>query len=378
MSEAVRFLHALAQVLATMGLYSPGHPATVRARDNAWAALQSLLEVESDPVFLFLAGAPVYGGRALHELAEWPWTERLSSAGVQRWEIHVGVSEADFAEFLEQLRVRSGEGRDRDEGGDYSVIGAMRFGTVAVAEEQEASEAAAASEGELAEAGGSLEMAIDLDDEIEIMKYILAESRQGRIARAEVEALARVLATTVTPAALVQVGGTADRIDYPAVHAVNTALLTMTVCQSVGVEAKARHRIGIAALLHDIGMTRLPEQFAAGTALAPEDRGLMESHTVLGAGILLESGRGMDLAATVSMEHHIRPDGTGYPSRRFAFPSHWASRIIGVASAYVALRSPRPYRGGWSVSRVLEHLEEGMGTIFEADAVKAVVSVVRV
>ncbi len=376
MSEAVRFLHALAQVLATMSLYSPGHPASVRARDNAWAALQSLLAVEPDPVFLFLAGAPVYDGRALHELAEWPWTGRLAAAGVQRWEIHVGTAEADFAEFVEQVRIRSGEGRDREESADFTVIGGMRFGTVMVAEEQEAGEAAAA-EGEASEVGASLEISIDLDDEIEVMKYILAESRNGRVARAEVEALVRVLSTTVITSGLVQIAGSADRLDYPAVHAINTALLTMTACQATGADPKARHRIGIAALLHDVGMTRLSEEFAAGTALAPEDRGLMESHTLLGAAMLLESGRGMDLAATVALEHHVRPDGTGYPARRFAFHTHWASRLVSVASAYVALRSPRPYRGSWSVSRVLAHLDEGMGTIFETEATKAVTSIVR-
>lgn len=377
MSEAVRFLHALAQVLATMSLYSPGHPATVRARDNAWAALQGLLAVEPDPVFLFLVGAPVYDGRALHELAEWPWTERLAAAGIQRWEIHVGIAESDFVEFVEQVRIRSGEGHDRGNSGDSTVIGGMRFGTVSVEEEREVGEAEAASEGEAPEVGTSLEISIDLDDEIEVMKYILAESRKGMIARAEVEALIRVLSGAVITSGLVQIAGSADRLDYPAVHAINTALLTMTVCQAAGVDPKARHRLGIASLLHDIGMTRLPEEFAAGTALAPEDRGLMESHAMLGAAILLESGRGMDLAATVALEHHVRPDGTGYPARRFAFHTHWASRLVSVASTYVALRSPRPYRGAWSVSRVLAHLDEGMGTIFEAEAAKAVASVVR-
>lgn len=377
MSEAVRFLHALAQVLATMGLYSPGHPATVRARDNAWAALEALLRIDRDPVFLFLVGAPVYAGRPLHEMADWPWTARLSAAGVQRWELHEGVTAEDFAGFLEELRIRSGEGIGAGAGGESTVIGGMRFGTVAVAESGETAEPAAAEEhGDIAGAP-SAEMAIDLDDEIEVMRYVMAEARAGRVARAEADALVRVLATAVGSGGVVHVAASGGPQSYPAMHAINTALLAMTVSQAAGIESRARHRIGVAGLLHDIGMTRLPEEFSAGTALATEDRGRMERHTVLGAAMLLSGPAGLELAAAAALEHHLRPDGTGYPARRFPFAPHWVSRLIGVASAYAALRSPRPYRGAWSVARVCAHLEEGMGTMFDAEAAKAVVSIVR-
>ena len=66
MSDAIRFLHALAQALSAISLYSPGHPAAAKALEAAWQALQVLLKRDARPTFFFLGGAPVYSGRALH------------------------------------------------------------------------------------------------------------------------------------------------------------------------------------------------------------------------------------------------------------------------------------------------------------------------
>ncbi|MES2124691.1 MAG: hypothetical protein V4503_08370, partial [Gemmatimonadota bacterium] len=92
MSEAVRFLHAIAQALSAASLYSPGHPATRRSLDNVYDALKTLLAVDAHPVLLFLGSAPVYAGRALHELSDWPWSRRLSAIGVQRMECDDAVT----------------------------------------------------------------------------------------------------------------------------------------------------------------------------------------------------------------------------------------------------------------------------------------------
>jgi putative two-component system response regulator len=105
----------------------------------------------------------------------------------------------------------------------------------------------------------------------------------------------------------------------------------------------------------------------------------METHTEAGARLLLEEGGvAMDLAAVVAYEHHLRPDGSGYPARRFASAAHWASRLVGTCAAYVALRAPRPFRAPWSPSRVLAHLEDGAGTVFDGEAARAVARLVRI
>ncbi|HQW67107.1 MAG TPA: hypothetical protein PLJ23_08695, partial [Gemmatimonadales bacterium] len=75
-------------------------------------------------------------------------------------------------------------------------------------------------------------------------------------------------------------------------------------------------------------------------------------------------------------EHHLRPDGTGYPSRRLPQPPHWASSLIGVAAAYVAVRAARPYRAAWSPERALAYLRAGEGTVFEPGAAQLIADLV--
>ena len=104
----------------------------------------------------------------------------------------------------------------------------------------------------------------------------------------------------------------------------------MVAAMSAGVDASGRHRLGVMALVHDIGMARLPAGLGNKSTLTADERALVETHTAEGARLLLDDGGpGFELAAVVAYEHHLRPDGTGYPARRFRAAAHWASRLIG-------------------------------------------------
>ena len=87
MSEAVRFLTALAQAVSTMTLYEEGHPARERAIDAAWEALQRLQEVDPMPHFTFLGEEILLGAQPLRALRSWEWGTRLGRVGIQRLEI---------------------------------------------------------------------------------------------------------------------------------------------------------------------------------------------------------------------------------------------------------------------------------------------------
>lgn len=375
MSDAIRFLHALAQALSTIALYSPGHPAAARALDAAWQALLVLIAKDPRPTFYFLGGAPVYGGRALHELADWPWGTRLKDAGVQRLEFDESVAQVSLTKFLELMQVRFTAATPPEPmfPEDAAFTG-LRYGPVAVmdvlGEEAEAKDTESDD--------GSRELALNLADELDATAFILAEARRGVLARAEIDAVVRILAAQLDRHDLPQATLPDDHAAYPQYFAVNTALIAMATAKHSGIDHLGRHRLGVAALLHDIGMTRLPAELAISEALSEAERTLLETHPVEGARLLLsEGGRSLDLAATVAFEHHLRPDGNGYPARRFAPAPHWASRLTGICAAYVALRAPRPYRAAWAPMRAVAHLEESAGTLFDPDAARAVASLVR-
>jgi HD-GYP domain-containing protein (c-di-GMP phosphodiesterase class II) len=373
MSEAIRFLHALAQALSTTALYAPGHPAAARAIDTLWEALEALMAVEEEPTFLFLGGAPIHAGRALHELSGWPWGPRLSTAGIQRVEFDADAAPAGLTEFLVRTQLRLASGPDADTS-EASIEG-IRFGLVEVAGEgeQESDDLVAEPESEEPE-----ELVLDLTDELAAMAWILEEAREGRVARSEADTVVRILASQLERHPLPQVAVPEDFMAYPAYLAVNGALLAMAASQSAGIDRRGRHGLGVAALMADIGMTQLGEPFELRDSLPAQERTLMETHTTRGAQLLIEvGGRGFELAATVALEHHLRPDGNGYPARRYAPPPHWASRLVGVCAAYSALRAPRPFRPPWSALRAVGYLEEVAGTVFDIEAAGAVSSLVR-
>jgi HD-GYP domain-containing protein (c-di-GMP phosphodiesterase class II) len=373
MSEAIRFLHALAQAMSTAALYAPGHPASTRALEALWQALVALLERSGTPTFLLLGGAPIYEGRALHELAAWPWGPRLASAGVQRLEFDRRASAEGLAELLRQIDARLNPVSEEEpaavpiEGIRYGMV-EVRSGEDEVPVDEQTDTAASEPD----------EVLLDLHDELAAMAYIHGEARQERFARSETDVVVRILAGQLDRIAVPQLAPPATFDDYPAYLALNTALLAMATAGQAGVDRRGRHALGVAALMADIGMMRLGEPFEERDNLDGAARPLMESHTAAGAAFLLtHGGRGIELAATVAYEHHLRPDGNGYPARRFTPQPHWASRLIASCLAVGSLRVARPFRPAWSAGRVVGYLDEAAGTVFDPEAARAVAAVLR-
>ena len=371
MSEAIRFLHALAQALSAASLYSPGHPAIRRSVDAAFESLGVLLAVDPNPVLLFLGGAPVYAGRTLHELSDWPWSPRLSTVGVQRLECDASVTRDSLATLIEQFLVRLST-RAGAETSEPAIPGFL-FGNVAVLEEA----AIEPVEPVPSEGASTRELLLDLTDELEAVAWILSEASRGQVARSEAEAVVRILSGLFDDYELPAANHGDDPTRYPLVHAINTALLTMAAA-APWLDRPGRYRLGVAALLHDIGMTQIPKELGNQESLTAAERITVEQHTSLGAALLLDAGgRGFELAAAVAFEHHLRPDHSGYPSRRFQPVPHWASRLVSAASTYASLRAPRAFRPEWAADRALAYLEEGAGTVFDAEASEMLVRVVR-
>ncbi|MEO8479612.1 MAG: HD domain-containing phosphohydrolase [Gemmatimonadota bacterium] len=374
MSEAIRFLHALAQALSTAALYAPGHPATAKAIEVLWRTLEALMATAESPTFLFLGGAPVYDGRALHELAAWPWGPRLAEAGVQRLEFDERVTAAGLASLLNRIELRLEAGAHDTEDASTPIDG-IRFGMVDVIEGGEETEG---DDANTSEDETPVEEQLDLTDELAAMAYIMDEARAGRLARSEADVVVRILAGQLDRIVVPELSSPSDPGAYPPYLALHTALLAMATAAQAGIDRRGRHTLGVAALLADIGMMRLGEPFEHRDNLDGPARPLMEEHTTRGAAFLLSSaGKGSELAATVALEHHLRPDGNGYPARRFTPVAHWASRLVAVCSAYGSLRAARPFRPAWARSRAVTYLEESAGTVYDAEAARAVASLLR-
>ncbi len=106
MSDPAAFLTAFAQALATMTLYTAGHPARERAVDTAYRELQDLQADTPHPLFTFLGDEIVYGRLPLRDLKAWDWSRRLAQAGIERLEFEDQVGREEFAGFLDEVLAR--------------------------------------------------------------------------------------------------------------------------------------------------------------------------------------------------------------------------------------------------------------------------------
>lgn len=372
MSEPIKFLNAFAQALATMGLYDPGHPARARVGDVAYTQLRELQEHDTRPHFSFLDESVVYGQRALHEMRQWPWAARLAEAGVQRIEFAADLGRDDFDAFLNDMLVLlklpgADAAQHRSEG-----RAGVRYGAIGV-REQEDEEAPAPVEDTPA-------APCDLVEEFEVARWLYhAAQHENTIPMAEAETLVRSLALAMhgDGATLLPLLGLKSHDQYTAMHSVNVAVLVMAFAEYLGLRRADIHAFGVAGLLHDIGMSRVPPDLLDRYALSRDEQALVEQHPMDGARLLLNGEAESDLAAVVAYEHHVRADGGGYPKLRFPRERHHASKVVQICTVYDALRNSRPFRPAWPATQALAHIERGGGTEFDDELARAFVAMMR-
>tara|TARA_R110002096_G_scaffold23300_18_gene74189 strand:- start:1472 stop:2221 length:750 start_codon:yes stop_codon:yes gene_type:complete len=105
-------------------------------------------------------------------------------------------------------------------------------------------------------------------------------------------------------------------------------------------------RVGGAALMHDIGKSKVPQEilFKQGR-LTKEEWHWMAQHPRLGAQILIEQHESVDPRAIgAAFCHHMGADGGGYPDPLLPTPPSATSRLIRVCDVFEALTAVRPYK----------------------------------
>ncbi|TJY43102.1 HD-GYP domain-containing protein [Cohnella pontilimi] len=159
--------------------------------------------------------------------------------------------------------------------------------------------------------------------------------------------------------------------EYLFQHAVNVAVLAGIVGIAKGYNRTQLTELGIGALLYDIGMTGLPDEFWQNPSrLTPEQMILMQKHTEEGFEILRKQPDIPLLSAHCALQHHERFDGSGYPRGLKGKEIHEYAQIVAIADVYNALTSPRTYRKAYSASEAVEFLFASGNQWFDIDLIK--------
>jgi HD-GYP domain-containing protein (c-di-GMP phosphodiesterase class II) len=86
------------------------------------------------------------------------------------------------------------------------------------------------------------------------------------------------------------------------------------------------------------------EVFTKHAALDQEEWEQVKGHPIEGALLLTKEVVLRDVVARVALEHHEKPDGTGYPAGKKKNETHVFARLINVVDTYGAMVSPRAHR----------------------------------
>ncbi|URA09460.1 HD domain-containing phosphohydrolase [Thermospira aquatica] len=143
----------------------------------------------------------------------------------------------------------------------------------------------------------------------------------------------------------------------------------------------------IAAMLHDVGKVAVSDVILKKPGkLTESEFAVIKAHPVYGARLFADSVSDWDkLAAEVSLNHHEKWDGTGYPGYVkdiFADPVEFgpgkkgeeipiSGRIVALADVYDALISRRVYKDPWDEEKVLAYIRSESGKQFDPEVVEA-------
>lgn len=131
---------------------------------------------------------------------------------------------------------------------------------------------------------------------------------------------------------------------YTLEHSQGTARVGRFLAEQVGLSPETRDKIEVAALLHDLGKLRVPDEILEKPGpLTPDERATIQRHSFETYQIL-RGITGLEDITLWAAYHHEKLDGRGYPFHRRGVELTIEARIIAVADVFQALAQPRPYR----------------------------------
>lgn len=347
MAAHERFLNALGHALELR--FQEADVSLQRAAEGACAERAvALMEERRRPVFHFSPMGVRYGLLPLADFENWTWARLLHHRGVARLEL---VSPPTAAMIAALLDIATGQLAM-----DAAVLrGGLRWSSVDVDQSEDVDE-------------------YPLDEELAVMEQLYRDVARGETVRQG--DMAMVIASL--EAVLAGARGAAlpllhryTRDGYLPSHALNTALLAYATAEALRLSAEERREAALAALLHDVGMAALPVEEVTGEEFSSHNKAVVRGHPLEGARMLLRQSDAFETAAVVSYEHHLHPDGGGYPRLSYPREPHLMSRIIAVCDAFDALLAPRPDRAGFTLTEAMREVQRGAGKQFDPKVVSA-------
>lgn len=201
-------------------------------------------------------------------------------------------------------------------------------------------------------------------------RWFLLYQEQRRLASDTIKLNERLEAANLSFAtALVATLDARDR--YTAGHSAAVAVYARDIAERMSLSDREQRLAHLCGLVHDIGKIGLPAGLLEKPgALTLDERREMQRHSEIGERILANVETYAEIAAVVR-HHHERVDGNGYPDGISVDEIPLLARIIGVADAYNAMTSDRPYRDAMPTRVARLRLAQAVESQFDTSVVAA-------
>lgn len=158
--------------------------------------------------------------------------------------------------------------------------------------------------------------------------------------------------------------------DYTFSHSVSTTVYSLLLARELNYSVTMMEHLAVGTLLHDIGKVFLNKEILfKEKELTQEEFEYVKGHTILGYQSLRKYASMPEVARLISLQHHERVDGTGYPRGLSEEEMHEFAKVVSIADVYDALTTDRCYRKKWSNEKAVNYLIECSGTKFDTKLV---------
>jgi HD-GYP domain-containing protein (c-di-GMP phosphodiesterase class II) len=150
-----------------------------------------------------------------------------------------------------------------------------------------------------------------------------------------------------------------NKDDYTFLHSVSVCTLLVAFCRSRKMDPETIYQAGIGGLLHDTGKALVPDHILNKPGrLSDEEFAIVRRHPKDGYDILRRSPEIGAIPLDITLHHHERRDGSGYPDRQKEAGISELAQMAAIVDVYDAITADRCYHKGMPAAEALRKMYE--------------------
>lgn len=162
-----------------------------------------------------------------------------------------------------------------------------------------------------------------------------------------------------------------ERDNNAVTHALHVCILTLSFAYYLGLKKDMVQQLGIGALLHDIGETKLPAGlFWKSEPFSEDERKLVHKHTELGAEIIKNVEGLHPIVLEIVQDHHERLNHTGFPRQAGGDEISYNAMLVSIVDVYDSVTMGYEGRKPVSCTNALKSMYEWRNELFQGELVE--------